>query len=108
MTLNHVLDCLNHSLDLARLNGFSGHFVSITSTKSCGFSSYKTCNVKIYFNSKVEKESKLICSTDYTSKINNEDKQNLVNITEQKALTEFFSIIADGSAIESRLNGITG
>ena len=71
MTLNHVLDCLNHSLDLARLHGFSGHFVSITSTKSCGFSSYKTCNVKIYFNSKVEKESKLICSIDNTSKINN-------------------------------------
>lgn len=108
MTLNHVLDCLNHSLDLAEVNGFNGHFVSITSIKSCGFSAYKTCNVKIYFNSKAEKESKLICSTDYTSKINNEDKQSLVNFTEKKALAEFFRIIADGSTIESRLNGITG
>lgn len=105
MTLNHVLCCLNHSLDLAEVNGFNGHFVSITSIKSCGFSFYKTCNVKIYFNSKIEKESKLICSTYYTS---NEDKQSLVNFTEQKALAKFFRIIADGSTIESRLNGITG
>ena len=108
MTLNHVLDCLNHSLEITRVNGFIGHFVSVTSVKSCGFSSYKNCEVKIYFNSKTGGESKLICSINKTSKISDSERQDLVNTTEQEALYRFFRIITNCSTMEKVLNGLTG